>query len=252
MLYYFSGTGNSRYAATHLARRIDDTATDLCAAPQPIPAADTLGLVCPVYAWGLPDVVSDFIAALPRTATPPTYVFALLTCGDDIGRSDRMLRRALARQGYPLHAVFSLQMPNTYIGLPGFDVDSHEVVARKLAAASARLAHIATAVAARQSVTDVVPGSMAWCKSHLLRPLFRQWLSGHRMLRVSPSRCTHCGTCQRRCPMGNVSLNDEGLPQFGTRCTFCLSCYHHCPAHAISVRPAGHHKGQQHLDKTPE
>ena len=52
----------------------------------------------------------------------------------------------LRRKGLQLTSVFSVQMPNNYILLPGFDVDAPSVAAEKLNAASARIQAIVEAV----------------------------------------------------------------------------------------------------------
>ena len=122
MICCFSGTGNSLHAARLLAQELHDRVADMAALdPSAVTSADpvsgapadgglqsegVLGFVFPVYGWGLPRVVSSFISRLPRPGRQaPTYVYAVLTCGDDIGRTDRLLRRALRKRGYPLHAV---------------------------------------------------------------------------------------------------------------------------------------------------
>lgn len=46
---------------------------------------DRLGLVFPVYSWGPPAVVLEFIANLYSVCTPK-YIFFVCTCGDDTGK----------------------------------------------------------------------------------------------------------------------------------------------------------------------
>ena len=62
MIFYFSGTGNSAWAARQLARLTDDEAYDIISLKeQPnIDHAKQIGFVFPVYAWGAPEVVVEF------------------------------------------------------------------------------------------------------------------------------------------------------------------------------------------------
>ena len=47
-----------------------------------------------------------------------------MTCGDDVGFTDRVLDQQLRQAiGKGLDAAFSVLMPDTYIGLPGFVLD---------------------------------------------------------------------------------------------------------------------------------
>ena len=86
------------------------------------------------------------------------YVFALLSCGDDIGRTDLYLAKLLAEKGYRLDAVWSFSMPNTYIALPFFDVDSEDLAKQKVEATRLKLVQAAQAVQVRKSgVVDVIP-----------------------------------------------------------------------------------------------
>ena len=84
MIFYFSGTGNSRWVARTLADRMGDRACDLIGL-DPIPdlqGESRVGLVFPVYAWGVPGVVADFAARLPKT---DAFTFGVGTCGAEAG-----------------------------------------------------------------------------------------------------------------------------------------------------------------------
>lgn len=251
MIYCFSGTGNSLRAARLLAQELKDEVVLMTeAAPERISAdkTQTLGFVFPVYAWGLPRVVSHFIRQLPPAPkNAPRHVYAVLTCGDDIGCTDRLLRNALKERGYRLAAVYSVQMRNTYVCLPGFDVDSPRVEQSKTAEAEKRLHAIARNIAHQRpsSPEDVMPGSWPRLKSYVLRPLFNRFLTSDRHFRADTSLCTGCGRCTRLCPLHNIRLDPVArTPLWRNHCTHCLACYHCCPHHAISYGKFTKGKGQ--------
>ena len=55
MIYYFSGTGNSQWVAEQLALQTGDVASDLIKTKGDLNCAGlTIGLVFPIYAWGIP------------------------------------------------------------------------------------------------------------------------------------------------------------------------------------------------------
>ena len=63
MIFYFSGTGNSRRIALRLAGLTADKAVDIVSLTDiPDPKTERrIGLVFPVYAWGLPEPVESFL-----------------------------------------------------------------------------------------------------------------------------------------------------------------------------------------------
>lgn len=247
-VFYFSGTGNSRHVARSLAALLGDEARDMARTPAASAAGRgyaRLGFVCPVHAWGLPVWVRDYLRAFPPTACAAgCYVYVVLTCGDDTGLADRELQSVLRSRGVALDAAFSVRMPNTYVSLPGFDVDPAATVARKLAAALTETARIAADVrAGRRGAWRVGRGVVPRVKSYVLRPLFRRFLLTDRYFRVLPS-CDGCRACSACCPVGNIRHAADGRPRWTGRCTGCLACYHHCPRAAIHFGPFTRGKGR--------
>ena len=244
MIAYFSGTGNSRHIAERLAVLTSDIACDITRDTSGVRDGDNvLGLVFPVYAWGLPETYNRFLSGLSFRQF--TYIYMVCTCGDDIGCTDRILARRLKTLGSKrLSAAFSVRMPNTYIGLPGFDVDTKEITQSKLAKASGRLQTIAEAVNAQlEEHTDVWRGRFPRLKSYLLRPLFNLLLTSDKAFHTA-DRCLRCGKCTAVCPLHNIRTGKDGLPSWQGHCTLCLRCYHACPSRAIEYRPFGKGKGQ--------
>lgn len=257
MIYYFSGTGNSRFVAEQLARATNDMATDMTAAvrerhslPSPPDGNnDTWGFVFPVHAWGLPRVVEWFVRSLITNNAAPTYIYMVCTCGDDIGRTNRIFARLFRRKG-AVNAFWSVQMPNTYISLPGFDTDLPAIAAEKVSTTSSRIKTIAAHINQRISgICEVYPGAFPRIKSYLIRPLFRLFLTGDRQFSTSAA-CTHCGRCVRVCPMRNIACGSDGRPRWNGHCTDCLACYHVCPSHAIRTGWFSKNKGQYNFSQT--
>lgn len=244
MIYYFSGTGNSREIAKRLAKAVKDEAASITSVKNSSALNnEVVGFVFPIYAWGLPRIMKAFIRQL-SFPTPPLYIYMVCTCGDDIGHTDREMQQLLAEKGLTLDAAWSIIMPNTYIALPGFDIDKPQVSLHKLEQALPRIADIAQLVLKRsQKVRDVHPGAFAGIKSNVLRPLFNKFLTGDKRFKVTDG-CTHCGRCAKACPMGNITYNEDGFPVWNGNCADCLACYHSCPQHAINYGPFTDSKGQ--------
>lgn len=200
-----------------------------------------LGFVFPVYSWGPPAVVIDSLLKL-QVSCVPRYVYFVCTCGDDAGKTADIFRKAVARKGWKCNAGFSVMMPNTYVCLPGFDVDPGRLARLKLGSMGGRVGFIVRCVSARMEKFDCHEGSFPRLKSYLIRPLFNRFMVSPKAFRAADS-CISCGRCTQVCPLHNISLT-EGHPRWGNDCAMCLACYHHCPKHAVEYGNMTRGKGQ--------
>ena len=248
MIFYFSGTGNSLYVARHLA---DELGEQLCPMTLGIPSRGDLkgaavGFVFPVYAWGIPNVVARFVHNISTLIEDleGAFLYAVMTCGDDMGYADEVLEKALGRK---LDAAFSVLMPDVYVCLPGFDVDSKEECKEKFAKEKETVPEIAACVRERKQVRRLKRGPFPWTKTYIIRPLFNRYLVTDKYFRVDASRCISCGRCSKMCPVGNIIIDE--IPQWQSHCTGCLACYHACPHHAINFGKMTQKKGQYNLMK---
>ena len=78
MIYYFSGTGNSHYVAEVLSKSLQDTMQSIESA-QGIKQDEMIGIVTPVYFFGLPDIVKDFLERL--SVSSKSYLYLVVTYG---------------------------------------------------------------------------------------------------------------------------------------------------------------------------
>lgn len=259
MIVYFSGTGNTRRCAERLAAALGEELYEFSAHELRHPRARRLvlnGDACsgqrsarlivmfPVYCWGMPVQVEDYLREVSVSAPEDTEVWMVATCGDDIGRTADMWRRLVERRGMKARRAFSVQMPNTYVCMKGFDVDRPEVAKAKMEAMPARVEAIAKAIASgADGADDTVPGSFAWLKSYVIRPWFRRFMMSPQKF-YATDECNNCGLCRRECPMENIVPGNGAKPAWGKHCAMCLRCYHKCPKHAIQWGKATAGKGQ--------
>ena len=90
MIVYFSGTGNSRFAAETLARQLQDEVLDAgrqmkAGEPGVLHSDKPWVFVSPVYAWRMARVLTEYIRAAELTGSREAYF--VLTCGGEIGNA---------------------------------------------------------------------------------------------------------------------------------------------------------------------
>lgn len=252
MIIYFSSTGNSRFIAEYIARKTDDKLLDIMsrhldAHLSRIDKDESLGMVFPVYGWNLPPIVETRIHYLfgrkLYCKSQKRYVWVVLTCGDDTGFIDTRLKATLRAVGLEVNALFSVTMPNTYVCLPGFDVDTSQIISRKLSACTHRADEICEHIKNRDVVTNIHRGKFPYFKTYVLGTLFRRFLLSDKPFHTTAD-CTHCGLCQRICPLHNIIVSKDALPYWLGHCTGCLRCYHYCPVRAIRFGKYTENKGQ--------
>ncbi len=246
MIFYFTGTGNSLYAADRIAREQGEQLVSIAQAFTGDPAQfeytlkenELLGFIYPVYAWAPPKIVLDFIARLKVSGGKP-YVFSLATCGDEEGKTKAVLQKALARRGLQLDSAFSLIMPNNYV--VGFDVDPKELELKKLRNAEQRLLEINAVLSAREKNMQLLQGRLSGLKTYLINPLFNKFGRNTRYFTVTDA-CTSCRLCERICPVHTITVTQK--PVWGKSCTQCLGCLNRCPVKAIQYTKGTIKKGR--------
>ena len=246
MIFYFSGTGNSAWVARQLAEGQNEELLSIAMEidrnkAYKLKEGEKVGFVFPVYAWGPPKIVLRFIHQLKLDK--PGYLFFVCTCGDDTGRTAQIFSSAVTRKGWQCVAGYSVTMPNTYVSLPGFDVDDKDIETQKVQNAVARVRFINEEITSRAQMKqyNCHEGALPFTKSYLLRPLFNAFLMSPKPFHATEA-CIGCKKCEKVCPVGNITVTDR--PVWGGNCTQCLACYHVCPVHAVEYGKMTGKKGQ--------
>lgn len=246
MIFYFSGTGNSLFAAKQIAKvqgeQLISIARELereCSVFEyEFNENDLLGFVFPVYAWRPPEIVTDFISRLKVSGRP--YIFFLSTCGDDEGNTTHIIRKNLSKKGLSVDSAFTLIMPNNYI--IGFDVDEKDVETEKLQKANQRIESINSIISKRQKgVFEIIPGKFPVIKSAVINPLFNRFARSTKSF-YATDECTGCRICEKVCPLHTIKVDKK--PLWSKSCTQCLACIHRCPVSAIQYGKMTVNKGR--------
>ncbi|MEN6339523.1 MAG: EFR1 family ferrodoxin [Clostridiaceae bacterium] len=225
MIYYFSGTGNSKWAAERLAALTGERVESIAALLKQNPAAvnpqagEQVGLVFPIYAWGAPLIVERFCKLLH--VPQGSYAFAVCTCGDEAGNAMKRLWK-----NFPFQSAFSISMPNNYI--PMFDVDSEETAKRKAKVASTLVEQIASRILAKERIYSVHAGSFGGLKTGIARPAFNAFARSTKPFAAGDT-CNGCNLCRNVCPIGAIEMANGKPVWVKKHCTQCLACINRCP-----------------------
>lgn len=258
MIFYYSGTGNTRHCASRLAEALGESLVEIPSLvgtpykegkkhpgiPWPeLAEGERIGFMFPIYSWGIPPIVGYLLSVLPQGYLSGHYAWGACTCGDEAGIAMRLFSRKIRKnRGHAPQAVWSIIMPNDYVLLPGFDVDSTAVAQSKIEKSEARLTEIAAKISAQEEgIFDVHEGSLPALRTRLTFPLFKKWGINPKRWHVDTDRCIRCGKCSRACPIGNIA---DTPPRWEEHCLSCCACFHICPVRAIDYGHFTQGKGQ--------
>lgn len=254
MVFYFSATGNSLWVAQYISNSFNESLCEVSGLIRKHSVeglkytlrdeAEMLFFVFPVHSWGPALVMLHFIRELQLSGLKGNCVFAIGTCGDDCGYTDRIVRKELADKCIPLEAFFSLKMPNNYILMRGFGVDPEPVKDEKLAMAPSGMEQIVKAINTRSySESQILRTGMSWLKSYVVYPVFKRFVIGRQSFRTTDA-CISCGLCAKVCPTGTIVMQNGKPVWQGKDCVQCTACIHRCPVKAIEFGKVSVGKGR--------
>jgi ferredoxin len=244
LLYYFSGTGNSRRLTEVVARTFEEAGFGVQvenlehikqnALPEDHNCYSCHGFIFPVHAFGIPRIMARFMEALPRAVAKEAFI--VVSIGNEEygippteGKCLSQGKRMLEKRGYKLVGADAVPMPNNWIA--GLSAPTPEKVASVLEAGEK---------AVREFTEKIVDGRLPISESHLLskllgliNPFFVYGLKymSTWLFRLD-ARCNSCEICAKICPFQNIKMVD-GRPKWGEACEQCFRCINLCPKESI-------------------
>ena len=263
MIFYFSGTGNSKWVAENLAGLLHEKTGDIQELIRDgeiieklsagIQEEGFLGFVFPVYAWDAPEIVTDFAKKLKKflenannlkdaadNLEKKTFTFAIATCGEEAGYTLKNFSKII-----PLKSSYSLVMPNNYV--VGSDLEDEGTVLSVLRNANEEVKRMAEELSAKKEVCRVNEGSAAGLKSGLVNFGFNKFARSTKSFYTTDA-CTGCGLCAKNCPTHTITM-ENNRPVWGSQCYQCLKCINCCPAAAIQYGKATETRGRYTIEK---
>lgn len=248
MIFYFSGTGNSKYVADNIGKvqgeKLISVAKEMELNKETyeyeLKSEESIIIVYPIYAWAPPAMVLEFIKKIKFINYKDNYISTVAVCGENIGNTMKLLDKVLQEKGMKLSSGFSVVSPNNYIIMG--DVDSKEKEKEKMENLSIELEQINKVIKSKEeNVFRVVKGPVPGVLTKLINPMFNKYAMNLKNFKVNDN-CTGCGICERVCNGGCIKV--AGKPSWSGNCTQCLACIHYCPEKAIQYGKNTDKKGR--------
>lgn len=231
LLFYFTGTGNTRLCASFLADEFKSKGhdVDLCEGKEipDIDGYDLLGIGYPIHAFNAPKPFLKAVKALPK-ASKDYFIFKV--SGEPFAinnSSSATLARILRRKGYRKVGEKHFLMPYNII------FRYKDEIAKQMALYLPALC--------KAYVEDLLEGKAESTKygffSRLATFFFKiEYLApplNAPFVRFG-KRCVKCGQCLRDCPEQAIYLNKKGKYKIHpSKCAMCMRCTLFCPQNAI-------------------
>jgi Pyruvate/2-oxoacid:ferredoxin oxidoreductase delta subunit len=228
-IYFFTGTGNSLHVAKSIADALGDTelvaihkGADL-AVPQGL---ERVGFVFPVYGWGLPAMVAEFLRSAKLPTQGKTYYFAAATMGGLSGSSLPQVKRFLADKGVTLNYGGAVSCVKNSVTNYDMTKNPKPIIEKSDEATKKIIADVVSKKRIEMGRGIKLIDNMNVKFVAGLRAKAQKYIVG--------DNCVGCGICASVCPAKNIEMAD-GKPKFGAACEGCVACIQHCPKRAINI-----------------
>lgn len=226
MIFYFSGTGNSMY----VARQIEENPVSI---PQIIQnenqeyAADSIGIVAPIYGHELPQMVKDF---MKKANFKTDYFYMILTYGNRHGGAAELAEQFCEECGIKPQYINVIVMVDNW--LPSFDMNEQKTIDKHI---EENLKKILADISARKNMISEVTESDRAAHREFLERMSHMPEDAWQHLILVSEKCIGCGICEKICPSGSMKVENKKAMHIPGNCQTCLACAHACPQKAIGL-----------------
>ena len=232
-IFYFSSTGNSLYIAKRIGDSFSESVFFIPHYQGGFDQFQDIVIVSPVYSFGLPKHVYDFLITLPKT--PAIYV--VLNYGGMMGGADYYTYQLAKTHKVNIRAVYAVKMPENFT----LTFSTPQLYNRMiLKSAEKKTERLIDRIKSKQ---EHLPS-----KKKTNEAAYEKNKANWHLLAADFSvkdNCTKCKKCIRLCPVENIAIVEDKI-RFSDKCVACLGCYHRCPQKAIVYK--NKHKKDRYIN----
>lgn len=256
VIYYFSATGNSLNVAKSVQKGIKDfelksIANDLASKSEEsreLKGIERLGFIFPVYAWGMPRIIEDFIKRLKSVKAE--YIFAIATCGGTPGKTLLVLNKYLKKYDVSLSNAFTVnEGAYTFLEENIFMNIIPKVAVSTPKKFSDRRKEVIDSIKTKSNGKIESSGYLANGIGNILHGFaIKNFKTMDQDFWINDN-CNDCNQCINICPRENIEIRD-GKKVWLSNCEFCFACLQWCPKEAIEYSKESIGKVRQHNSNT--
>ena len=234
---YFSGTGNSKYAAELFCKELDkESGTYSIENEEAITAikdADLVVIAYPVQFSTVPKIMRDYVTDHSEL-WKNKKVFVIATMGLFSGDGAGMLGRLLQSYGAKVIGGLHLKMPDSIADEKALKrpIEKNKELVKQ---AQQKIKESVKRLKAGNPTQEGIGVLYRMAGFFGQRAYFghntRRYSS---KLKIDTDKCVGCGSCEKLCPMKNITIKDQKAVS-GDRCTMCYRCINKCPKQAITL-----------------
>ncbi len=232
MIFYFSGTGNSRYVAEKIAHATEEKLVNMTQSEidknseYMLQNGENLGFVFPIYWWGMPALMEEFIQKMEIRGNGSNYIYGVCTYGLGAHNGLKDLERLLVKKKLYLQATYEVKMVDNYV--VAYDIAGEEQQEKIYEQAKIEIEKIIRNVTEHKQIR--VSDRIGTTIKPIVHSFYKH--TDHRKKFYVTDSCTGCGSCAAGCPCQAISM-EEHKPVWKENCAFCLKCIHSCPVQAV-------------------
>src|SRR6056297_1666087 len=240
--FYFSGTGNSKWAAYKfqdfliqkgIENDVFSIEKEINKLPDLIETTNGIAFIFPVYGMNIPENMKGFMRSLnkiKRSKGKKLPVFIITTFGYVDGCGPYEVMRQLDSSQFRLSGYTGLKMANNICTPSSYNEPlTEEVFEKRLAIATAKIQKLASKISNRKRMIDV---GMYFFVGPFRKKMAKIVENGFNKLSIDEKRCSKCMLCVNNCPVGAIA-SKEGKLVITSKCVACMRCYNNCPTYAI-------------------
>lgn len=238
MVLYFSATGNTRFIAEELAKKLGDESLDLLKRIKekdysPIRSEKPFVICVPVYVCEMPSFINELIRKTPFEGNKDVYF--VFTSGGYSGICSTLAKRMVRKKGLNYMGAADFKMPRNYIANDTYPELPAEEIKRRIDVSYKLIPEIADLISSGQKL--VKRSKHVWLFELIITlpftPVWTRIRQGVKKFRAS-DKCIGCKKCARLCPLNVIKPDENGRPVWDAKmCAHCMSCIQNCPVEAI-------------------